>query len=247
MGFFTFLKLPKNGSKICPDLKILVATQTQKQKYDTSKVLNLISTVDHYNDIGIKDNESGEKMPNGYKTRQTGAQTQEKQENVAIDKVDPMQKKKIVVPDYKNTGIVEAQLSDHTKAINEKKVKTWEDIESKKGYIRIFRDNTLPKPDSYEAGKDDLKFLEELNPTGQGHKDQRVRDEFATIIIIWEEETGKEDLIISEEKSKFLVANFAKLLSGNLPEIYAVNFMPRLTVKISSIGKRCGKSISGRC
>lgn len=166
VGIFTFLKIPKNGSKICPDLKILVATQTQKQKYDTSKVLNLISTVDHYNDIGIKDNESGEKMPNGYKTRQTGAQTQEKQENVAIDKVDPMQKKKIVVPDYKNTGIVEAQLSEHTKAINEKKVKTWEDIESKKGYIRIFRDNTLPKPDSYEAGKDDLKFLEELNPTG---------------------------------------------------------------------------------
>merc|ERR1712021_206467 len=49
----------------------------------------------------------------------------------------------------------------------------------------------------------------------------RVRDEFAAMIIIWEEETGKEEPIITEDKAKSLASSTAKLLNGNLPEVYA--------------------------
>ena len=63
-----------------------MTTQQNKQKYDLSKPINLITNVENYNDIGTKDCESADKISNGYKTRQTGNQNQEKPENTTIDK-----------------------------------------------------------------------------------------------------------------------------------------------------------------
>lgn len=198
-----------------------MTTQTQKIKYDTAKTLTLISNVESYNDIGNKETESMEKSQNGYKTRHAGAHNHEKQENIAIDKKEVVQKKKIVIPKVQKDENIKEVISNHQKVIDKKKIDKWNEKNSQKGYIRQFLEDILPDPAIYDCGYEDLIQIDEQNSIiDKNGKEKIEQDDFAVIIAIWEEATAKEDPI-TEDKAKLIVTNISpKTLNQHLPAIY---------------------------
>lgn len=197
-----------------------MASQNQRPKYDTSRVISLIPSVESYNEIGTKDNESAEKLPNGYKTRQTGVQREEKHENVTVDKKTNAPKKKIVIPKVQNLAEnSEAGLSDHALAVLKRKKEKWAEIKAKQGYFRAFLENILPDGGKYDAGAEDLILIKELNGLATSAKDHITNKEFENLIVLWEEATGAEEML-AEEKAVMFAQGLSKNITPHLVTIY---------------------------
>lgn len=200
----------------------MLVAHNQKVKYDDKKIILQIDNVDEYNKIGQTEGSKKDNLGHEYVTRKKEAQKANSNLKVKIDKQKLVKKKTITIP--------ETEKDRKYLAIIESKKEIFDQINSRRGYVRLFQHHYLPDPGVYEATINDIHFINNMNKKLASSLKLKVIA-FEKILELWEENCVKEAEIdyknavrtIRESEESELKSK-AALSEENLRKVYKVNF-----------------------